>query len=167
MAFISKLQSVISNIQTKKGKPIDISKITTKKAEIIEQKKLTKALDGLALANKGLVKQTATEGYNTFRRDRFFTATETLLREQAESGSTAQEAVNGARAAVSATNMPERIYSALQSAKNMEELGLFRKMDLQEKYGEKLAEKKARIAAEKTFEEAKKILAEEMKKSCK
>jgi len=162
MAFISKLQNIISNIPSpiKKGKPIDISKIS-EIPDTLESKELTKTLDGLAAAKKNLIKRTSPEGYNTFKRDPFSTATKTLIREQAESGSTAQEAINGARALMTATGMPEEITSARISAEHMEELGLFRKMDLKEKYGEKLAAKNAKIEAEKTIKEAEKILAQE------
>lgn len=78
-----------------------------------------------------------------------------MAEEAINSGLTAQEAVNGIKALTGATNRKIEFNSksAEASAKAMEEAGLFKKLDeqarkadLQKKYGEKLAQRKAKIA---------------------
>lgn len=85
--------------------------------------------------------------FNTIKTE---TATQSFVRQQIESGSTPQEAVNGARAVMTATGRNNIKKSAAASAYSMEEAGLFKKQDmeklkneLKEKHGEKLAKKKA------------------------
>lgn len=73
-----------------------------------------------------------------------------FAREAVSNGSNAQEAVNGAKAAMAAISKPVG-FSAKESAKTFIEAGesqLEKKLNLQEKYGSKLKEVKAKQAKE-------------------